>query len=199
MAPLVWLITGCSSGLGLALAEAILVRGDFVIATARNPHAASPGLAAVSKHPNTTLLAFDVLWSQSNIDSTFAEALKIHQRIDVLVNNAGYIQTGALEQLSVEDWRSQFETNVFGAIKATKAVLPIMRKQEAVGQARAWVVFIGSLSGWVGHDCVGAYAASKHALEGKPTFIDDLFDLPISQSSVCRIRAHTNLKMPGLC
>jgi NAD(P)-dependent dehydrogenase (short-subunit alcohol dehydrogenase family) len=166
MPQLVWLITGTSSGFGLYLAQTLLSRGDLVIATARNP-AKSPELSSLTAHKHLTILQLDVTSDQGTINATITQAAAIHGRIDVLVNNAGYIQIGTFEGLSMSDWHSQFETNFFGIVKTTKAVLPLMRKQSQKGV----VVFIGSLSGWVGHPGVGAYSASKHALEGTYPFL----------------------------
>jgi NAD(P)-dependent dehydrogenase (short-subunit alcohol dehydrogenase family) len=155
--PLVWLITGCSSGFGLSFASAVLARGDLVIATARNPstiqHLAAQG---------ADVLQLDLTWSQQDIDAVVAAAIAVHGRVDVLLNNAGYIQVGLWEDLEYEDWLRQFDTNVFGTIKVTKAMLPHMRTRK-----QGTMVFVTSLTGFVGHPTVGAYAASKHAVEGR--------------------------------
>jgi NADP-dependent 3-hydroxy acid dehydrogenase YdfG len=153
---LVWFITGCSSGFGEQFVHSILARGDKVIATGRN-------LSRLQHLQNTgaSILQLDVTDSQEIINDKIAEAISIHGRIDVLVNNAAFIQVGTWEDLSAEDFRAQFETNVFGTLKVTKALLPHFR-QRKMGVN----VFISSLSGWIGHDFCGAYAGSKFALEG---------------------------------
>jgi NAD(P)-dependent dehydrogenase (short-subunit alcohol dehydrogenase family) len=156
MAPLVWLVTGCSSGFGNQFVHSILARGDKVVATARD----------LSKIQHLKQLGFptfqlDITDSQASIDTTIAEVLSKHGRIDVLVNNAAYITIGTLEGLSHEDWLAQFDTNVFGTIKVTKALLPHFRARRS-----GTMVFISSLSGWIGHAGCSAYAGSKFALEG---------------------------------
>ncbi|KAK0124111.1 hypothetical protein ONS95_009094 [Cadophora gregata] len=156
MASLTWFITGCSSGFGEQFVRSILARGDKVIATARRL-----GSIAHLKEAGAAVLQLDITDHQANIDAVLAEALKIYGGIDVLVNNAGYISIGTWEELRYEDFLAQFDTNVFGTIKATRAILPHFRQRHA-----GTVVFIGSLSGWVGHPGCGAYAGSKFALEG---------------------------------
>ena len=114
--PRVWLITGCSSGLGHALASAVLARGQRVIATARNPAALSE-LAA--QYPETCrAVALDVT-VPSQVQSVLAEANQAFGRIDVVVNNAGYGVVGAFEELSPEQVERNFNTNFFGALEAT--------------------------------------------------------------------------------
>ena len=157
--PLVYLLTGSSSGFGLQFAHTILSHGDLLIATARNP---SRLPSSLTTHPNATILPLDLTASTPAIAATVASAHAIHGRIDVLLNNAGYVQIGLFEDLEDEDWQRQFDTNVFGTIKVTRAVLPYMRRRR-----EGTVVVVSSLTGWVGQPAVGAYAASKHALEGE--------------------------------
>ncbi|GAB1312032.1 hypothetical protein MFIFM68171_02242 [Madurella fahalii] len=156
MPQLVWLITGCSSGFGEAFVSEILSRGDLVIATSRNTakiaHPAQPGVS---------LAQLDVTDTQASLDKIISAAIDIHGRIDVLVNNAGYIAVGSWEDLSVKDLQSQFDTNVFGPFKLTRAVLPHFR-----ARGSGTLVFLGSRSGWYGDPFCGAYAGSKFALEG---------------------------------
>ncbi|OBS20356.1 hypothetical protein FPOA_06728 [Fusarium poae] len=156
MPELVWLVTGCSSGFGSEIVHQILSRGDKIIATARNSTRIEP-LAS----QGAAVLELDVTDTQASIDQTIAKAISIYGRIDVLVNNAGFVAAGSWEDLSYEDFVSSFETNVFGPIKVTRAVLPHMRARKS-----GTMVFISSLSGWVGHQFTGAYAGSKFALEG---------------------------------
>lgn len=187
MAPLVWLVTGCSCGFGKELANAILARGDKVIATSRNVDNV--------KFPGATVFDLDVTAPQEEIDAKILGALEIHGRIDVLVNNAGFIEFGTLEETryglggyllrnGVEEkqrhsfinsynseakWLSQFNTNVFGAAKVTRAILPHFR-QRREGVA----VFISSVSGWSGDPFAGVYCGSKFALEGKCLPVADM-------------------------
>ncbi|PVI01290.1 NAD(P)-binding protein [Periconia macrospinosa] len=156
MAPLVWLITGCSSGFGNQFVYNILARGDKVVATARD-------LSKIQqlKQLGVSTFQLDITDSQSSINATIAKVLAEHGRIDVLINNAAYIAIGTWEDLSYEDWLAQFDTNVFGTIKVTKAILPHFRERKT-----GTMVFISSLSGWIGHAGCSAYAGSKFALEG---------------------------------
>lgn len=157
MPQLVWLITGCSSGFGLQFTHSILSRGDLVIATARTPSS----ITHLSDLPGVSVLQLDITSPQDTLNATMARAIAIHGRIDVLLNNAGHVQIGLWEDLAYADWTRQFETNVFGTIKVTKALLPHLRER---GQGT--MVFVSSLNGFVGHPGAGAYSASKHALEG---------------------------------
>ncbi|CEI68015.1 unnamed protein product [Fusarium venenatum] len=156
MSQLVWLVTGCSSGFGSQFVHQILSRGDKIIATARN----SARIESLASQ-GAAVLELDVTDTQDNIDQTIAKAIAIYGRIDVLVNNAGFVAAGSWEDLSYDEFVSSFETNVFGPIKVTRAVLPHMRARKA-----GTMVFISSLSGFVGHQFTGAYAGSKFALEG---------------------------------
>ncbi|KAH8816735.1 hypothetical protein F5884DRAFT_853169 [Xylogone sp. PMI_703] len=156
MSPLVWLVTGCSSGFGEQFVKSILKRGDKVIATARKleklKHLEEAG---------ATILQLDITDNQKSINSTIEKAINIYGKVDVLINNASYIAIGTWEDLEYEDFLAQFDTNVFGTIKVTRAILPHFRQQHA-----GTIVFIGSLSGWIGHKGCSAYAGSKFALEG---------------------------------
>lgn len=158
MAPLVWLITGCSSGFGSLFVPQILSRGDKVIATARDiskiQHLADASGAA-------SILHLDLASDASAITATAKEAIAIHGRIDVLVNNAGFVTAGRVADLKLADYRAQFESNFFGTVALTQALLPHFATRKA-----GTVVFVSSLSGLVGHPLVSAYAASKFALEG---------------------------------
>jgi len=154
----VWLITGCSSGFGLALALAALERGQKVVATARNPAA----LAELSTwYPDTCRpLALDVT-DAAQVKSAVAEAAAAFGRIDVVVNNAGYGLFGAFEELGEEEIARNFETNFFGALQVIRAVLPILRSQGSghiVNMSAAAVI-----SNYAGFSI---YGASKWALEG---------------------------------
>ncbi|KAF5583634.1 Zn(II)Cys6 transcriptional activator [Fusarium pseudocircinatum] len=164
MAQLVWLVTGCSSGFGSEFVHQILSRGDKVIATARN----SARIESLASQ-GAAVLELDVTDSQDGIDQIIAKAIAIYGRIDLLVNNAGFVAAGSWEDLSYNEFVSSFETNVFGPIKVTRAVLPHMRARKS-----GTMVFISSLSGWIGHQFTGAYAGSKFALEGKLGVVESL-------------------------
>ena len=154
----VWFITGASRGLGRALTEEVLDSGERVLATARRTDKIRdlprrhPGQAAAT--------ALDVT-DPAQMRDAVGRALAEFGRIDVLVNNAGYGLLGALEELSDEELRSQFETNLFGLVNVTRAVLPHFRAQRS-----GHVVQISSLSGVVPNPGESAYAATKFALEG---------------------------------
>ncbi|KAH8124636.1 hypothetical protein FP744_10006420 [Trichoderma asperellum] len=156
MASLVWLVTGCSSGFGRVFVDELLRRGDKVIATARRPES-----VADLKKTNATVLQLDVTWDQTRITEAINDAIGIHGHIDVLVNNAAYVLGGAWEDLSYEDFCDAFETNVFGPLKCTKAILPHFRERKTGTN-----VFISSISGWSGMGFNAGYSGTKFALEG---------------------------------
>lgn len=150
------LITGCSSGIGLAVALGLQARGYRVFATARSLDA----VRALQQQGLEALL-LDVNDSES-IKAAVAEVLtRTGGHLDALFNNAGYGQFGAVEDLSREALRAQFETNVFGAHELTCQVLPVMLRR---GQGR--IIQHSSLLGFVALPLRGAYNASKFALEG---------------------------------
>ncbi|QBD80222.1 SDR family NAD(P)-dependent oxidoreductase [Ktedonosporobacter rubrisoli] len=154
----VWLITGCSSGFGRAFAQAVIVHGDQLVATARNVEQIAQ---LASAHPDQVLaLALDVTNPQQ-AQATVESALNAFGHIDVLVNNAGYGLFGAFEELSDEQIRRQIEVNLFGVMNITRAVLPAMRAQRS-----GHLLQMSSLGGQAGFPGNTAYAASKFALEG---------------------------------
>ena len=153
----VWFITGSSSGLGRALAEAALARGDRVALTARQP-AALDGL--LPGHGGRALpLRLDVT-DNGSVEQAVAEAEAHFGGIDVLVNAAGYGYLAAIEEGEDEGVRAQFETNVFGLLAVTKRVLPGMRARRS-----GHIVNISSLGGLVAFAATGYYHATKFALE----------------------------------
>jgi NAD(P)-dependent dehydrogenase (short-subunit alcohol dehydrogenase family) len=154
----VWLITGTSSGLGRALARAALDRGDRVVATARS----TDRIADLEREfpDRAVAVALDVTDRDQAREAVDA-AVRAFGRIDVLVNNAGYGVLGAVEELTDDELRRQFETNLFGALNVTRAALPQLRRQRS-----GHVVQLSSLSAIVANPGEGAYVASKAALEG---------------------------------
>jgi NAD(P)-dependent dehydrogenase (short-subunit alcohol dehydrogenase family) len=153
-----WLITGCSGGLGRVLAEAVLDRGDQVVATARDPRSLED---LVAGHPETCrAIALDVTRAG---DAAAAAALAEQEfgGVDVLVNNAGHGMLGAVEEVTPEEYRPLFETNVFGLIETTRAVLPFLRR---AGGGR--IVMMSSGAGIAGIAGDGYYNATKFAVEG---------------------------------
>ncbi|MFC4242557.1 SDR family NAD(P)-dependent oxidoreductase [Gryllotalpicola reticulitermitis] len=153
-----WLITGAGRGFGHEIARAALEAGDQVIATARNPEQIEAALPGHEDH----LLAvrLDVTDSVSAADAAQA-GLERFGRIDVLVNNAGYGQAGAFEELTPQLIDRQFQTNVFGTFNVTRAVLPAMRAQRS-----GHILNISSLLGVVGTDWWSVYCATKFAVAG---------------------------------
>lgn len=148
------LITGCSSGIGEATAARLVRSGWDVYATARRPETLSTLADA-----GCTTLALDVT-DETSMTTAVDAVLDGAGRIDALVNNAGYSQSGALESIDVADVRRQFETNVFGLIRLTQLVLPTMREQRS-----GRIVNIGSMGGKLTFPGGGAYHASKYAVE----------------------------------
>jgi NAD(P)-dependent dehydrogenase (short-subunit alcohol dehydrogenase family) len=153
-----WLITGCSTGLGRALAEAVLAHGANVVVTARNV-ASVQGIA--DAHPDTALaVALDVT-DPEQIAAAVAAAEARFGVVDVLVNNAGYGYRAAIEEADDADVQRLFATNVFGAVAMVKAVLPGMRAQRSGA-----IVNLSSIGAQFKPAGSGYYAATKAALEG---------------------------------
>jgi NAD(P)-dependent dehydrogenase (short-subunit alcohol dehydrogenase family) len=154
----VWFITGASSGFGRLLAEHLFTLGANVVATARNIDTLSE---FTTKHPaNSLILSLDVTKPDS-IAKAHDDAIAHFGRIDVLVNNAGYGLTGAIEEVTDEEFMPMFDTNVLGLIHVTKAFLPDFRKQHSGN-----IVNISSIAGLVGSPGWGYYNATKFAVEG---------------------------------
>ncbi|KAJ8116184.1 hypothetical protein OPT61_g2339 [Boeremia exigua] len=172
----VWLVTGCSSGLGKHIACAVLARGDKIIATARQ----LSDLDYIKDQPGGTgrahCITLDVTASSERIQKEIDKAIEHFGRIDVLVNNAGYVLSGVLEQISDEELRNQMNTNFFGAISVTRCILPYMRKAHS-----GVILFMGSISGWYGVGAGSPYSASKFAIEG-------------AAESLARETAHLNIR-----
>ena len=151
-----WLVTGCSSGLGRAIAEAALAAGDRVAVTART---LSDAEALAAPHGDRALaLALDVTDPASV--AAAAGAAEAWGPLDVVVNNAAYGLYGAVEEVSDAEMARLFETNVFGVARLARAVLPAMRARK-----RGMLVNVGSISGVVGGAGNGFYSATKFALE----------------------------------
>ncbi|MET0527191.1 MAG: SDR family oxidoreductase [Microvirga sp.] len=172
----VWFVTGAGRGLGIDIARKALSAGHHVVATGRD---VARVLRAVGAHDDLLAVGLDITDPQAAIAAA-QRVIDRFGRIDVLVNNAGNFQAGYFEEISDTQFRAQMETNFFGPLNVTRAVLPIMRRQRS-GQ----VITITSTAGLIGQEFVAAYAASKFALEG---FMESLrFDvapLGISTMSV---------------
>lgn len=153
----VWFITGASRGIGLDIARAALQRGDSVVATARRPETAT---AALGTHARLQVLPLDVT-DEAQAVAAAGEAVARFGRIDVLVNNAGYGLLGAVEDASAKEVERQFQTNVFGLLSVTRAVLPHMRRA-----AKGHVINLSSIGGFASYPGWGIYGATKFAVEG---------------------------------
>jgi NAD(P)-dependent dehydrogenase (short-subunit alcohol dehydrogenase family) len=153
----VWFITGAGRGLGIDIAQSALAAGHSVVATGRN---AAKVEAAIGAHENVLAVALDITVPDA-AEKAAAAAVERFGRIDVLVNNAGNFYAGYFENTSPAQVHAQMETNFFGPLNVTRAILPVMRTQRA-GQ----VITITSAAGLMGQEFVAAYAASKFALEG---------------------------------
>ena len=153
-----WLITGCSTGLGRALAQAVLARGDNAVVTARD---VSKLQDLTTEFPTTALaLALDVT-EQTQVDTAVQQAEDRFGAVDVLVNKAGYGYRAAIEEGDDGDVRALFDTNVFGPVAMIKAVLPGMRSRRSGA-----IVNISSIGARICPPGSGYYSASKAALEG---------------------------------
>jgi NAD(P)-dependent dehydrogenase (short-subunit alcohol dehydrogenase family) len=155
---LVWFITGTSQGFGHELVRAALQKGHSVIATSRTPQK----VADEFKEAKDRLLAVSLdLRDPAQIDSTVQTVIDRFGRIDVLVNNAGHGLLGAVEEASDEEIANVYETNVFGLIRVTRAILPHLRKQQS-----GHIVNLSSIGGLVGLAGWGIYNSTKFAIEG---------------------------------
>ena len=153
-----WFITGTSKGFGRICTQAALERGDQVVATARNIDTLSE---LNEKYADKVLsLELDVN-DKVKVDEAVKKAHDKFGRLDIVVNNAGYGQFGAIEELSEQEARDQMETNLFGALWVTQAVLPILREQKS-----GHIIQVSSIGGVHAFAGIGMYHASKWALEG---------------------------------
>lgn len=152
-----WLITGCSSGIGREIAEAVLASGDRAVVTARK----SADIADFAeRYPDTALtLPLDVS-DDAQVEAAFRAAEARFGGIDVLVNNAGYGYLAAIEEGEEAEVRAQFETNVFGLLAVTRRVLPGMRSRR-----EGHIFNLSSLGGLVAFAATGYYHATKFAVE----------------------------------
>ncbi|MEE1845878.1 SDR family oxidoreductase [Streptomyces sp. NPDC007076] len=152
------LITGAGRGLGTDIARRALAAGHRVVATGRRPDDVLDALGG--EQANLLVTALDIT-SPEAARSTVEAAVAAFGRIDVLINNAARFQAGYFEEISDAQMRAQIETNLFGPMNVTRAVLPVMR-----GQRAGHIVTISSIAGLVGQEFCVAYAASKFGVEG---------------------------------
>ncbi|RJE23390.1 short chain dehydrogenase [Aspergillus sclerotialis] len=154
MAPKVWLITGTSSGFGLELARCAARRGDRVIAASRSPqklaHLETEGIKPIRLDHNEPL---------PQIQAAMNDALAIYGTIDVVVNNAAYVHTGVLEEVTTEEALQQYQANLFGPLNLYRALLPHLREKGS-----GTLITIGSMAAWFAMPGCNLYNSSKAAL-----------------------------------
>ena len=155
----IWLITGCSSGFGRAIAQEALSQGDIVVGTSRRV-ASLDDLVQEAPEGKAHAISLDVT-DPEQTQGAVQEVLDRFGRIDVLVNNAGHGQVGAVEETTEEELRAIFDVHVFGPAALTRAVLPAMRAQRSGA-----IVQMSSFGGQVSYPGFSAYCATKFALEG---------------------------------
>jgi NAD(P)-dependent dehydrogenase (short-subunit alcohol dehydrogenase family) len=153
-----WFITGTSQGFGRDLVRAVLDRGDNVVATSRSPEKVRETFAGAGERLHATAMDFS---HPEQIAVVVNSAIQRFGRIDVLINNAGHGLLGAIEEASDAETAKVFQTNVFGLLRVTRAVLPHMRRQR-----RGHIVNLSSIGGLVGLPGWGIYNATKFAIEG---------------------------------
>jgi NAD(P)-dependent dehydrogenase (short-subunit alcohol dehydrogenase family) len=154
----VWFITGASTGFGRKLAEAVLAKGDRVVATARNPETVAD---LERQNPSQVRAVRLDVTDLVQVKASVQAAIGAFGRIDVLVNNAGYGLLGAVEEVSDAQIRQQFETNLFGLLNVTRAVLPLLREQKS-----GHILNVTSVGGQVSFPTGGMYHGTKYAIEG---------------------------------
>jgi NAD(P)-dependent dehydrogenase (short-subunit alcohol dehydrogenase family) len=154
----VWFITGASSGLGFAFVKAALKRGDSVAAIARNTN---PLLGFQKEYSGSLMVEQLDVTNRDNVFEVVSKAWAHLGRLDVVLSNAGYAHFGPAEELTEREFRSQMETNFFGALNVIQAALPILREQGS-----GHILQVTSIGGVVAFPFGAAYHASKYALEG---------------------------------
>jgi NAD(P)-dependent dehydrogenase (short-subunit alcohol dehydrogenase family) len=154
----VWFITGASTGFGRKLAEAVLAKGDRAVATARKEESVAD---LEQQYPNQARAVRLDVTDLSQVKAAVEAAIDAFGHIDVLVNNAGYGLVGALEEVSDAQIRQQFETNLFGLLNVTRAVLPLLREQKS-----GHILNVTSAGGQVSFPTFGLYHGTKYAIEG---------------------------------
>ncbi|MFF2998043.1 SDR family NAD(P)-dependent oxidoreductase [Streptomyces sp. NPDC057950] len=159
----VWFVTGSSRGLGRAIVEAALEAGDQVVATARKPAQLDD---LVARHGDRILpLALDVA-RDDDVQRAVREGLDAFGRFDVVVNNAGYGDIASVEDVTLDAFRAQIDTNFYGVVQVTKAVLPVLREQ-----GRGHIFQVSSVGGRVGSAGLSAYQSAKWAVGGFSTVL----------------------------
>ncbi|MDS7595710.1 oxidoreductase [Agrobacterium tumefaciens] len=160
----VWFITGASRGFGALVARKALEQGDAVVATARSPKAVTD---RIGEHPNLLPVALDVT-DEAQATAAAQAAIDRFERIDVLLNNAGFGLMGAVEEATAAEVEAVYRTNVFGLLTVTRAILPYMRRQRS-----GRVLNISSIGGYRGAAGFGVYSSTKFAVEGLSEALHD--------------------------
>jgi NAD(P)-dependent dehydrogenase (short-subunit alcohol dehydrogenase family) len=153
----IWFITGAARGMGVDIAKAALAAGNAVVATARDGDTVT---ATLGQHDDLLAVQLDIT-DPAEAEAAVHAVVDRFGRVDVLVNNAGNFYAGYFEEISPAQMRAQIETNLFGPMNVTRAVLPVMRQQRS-----GHVVTISSIAGLRGREFIAAYAASKFGVEG---------------------------------
>src|SRR5713101_1935941 len=156
-------VTGASSGIGLLSTVELAKDGFFVVATMRDlgrRQRLDEATKAAGVQDRVEIRQLDIT-EFASLPEAVAGIVRDHQRIDVLLNNAGFAMSGFAEDMRLEEIRQQFDTNFFGHVAMTQAVLPVMRKQRS-----GHIIMVSSISGLVAQPVVSSYSASKFALEG---------------------------------
>ncbi len=178
--PTTFFLTGSSRGLGRAIAEAVLSAGHQLVATARNP-AALEDLAAA--HGDRLLaVALDVTDATSAV-AAIASGVQRFGGIDVVVNNAGYADLAAIEDVTADDFRAQIDTNLFGVVNVTKAALPVLR-----AQGSGHIIQVSSIGGRLATPGLAAYQSAKWAVGGFSSVL---------AAEVAPLRIHVTVLEPG--
>ena len=154
----IWFITGSNSGFGRSLTEAVLAKGDKVVATTRHPEEIED---LVKQYPDTVKAVTLDITKAEEISSAIDTALSTFGQVDVLVNNAGFGTLGAVEEIEDEQVRKQFEVNCFGTLNLTKAMLPHFRQRKS-----GHILNVSSVGGFTSFPGTGIYSATKFAIEG---------------------------------
>ena len=154
----VWFITGSGSGFGRIWADAALARGDKVAATDRNPEKLS---ALVSAYGDSVMTPPLDVTDRPSVFRVVNEAHRHFERLDVIISNAGYGYEGALEEVDFNEYRANFDTNVFGTVSVIQAALPLLRAQRS-----GHIITLSSIGGLIGFPAGGSYGATKFAIEG---------------------------------
>jgi NAD(P)-dependent dehydrogenase (short-subunit alcohol dehydrogenase family) len=175
----VWLITGAGRGMGVDIAKAALTAGYNVVATGRNIERA---IKALGESENLLVVKLDIT-EQDDAETAVQKAIEKFGRIDVLVNNAANFYAGYFEELSMNQIEQQLATSLYGPMKVTRAVLPVMRKQKS-----GHIISISSTAGLTSFDFCSAYSASKFGMEGW---------MQALQSEVSAFGIHTTIVNPG--